>query len=162
MHLGTYLSLVASSEQQLAAALDQVAQYHTDEPEIYQLCPLLASWSRENLVALRPFLARYSLPLFATAEQVPPALFAGPRPGSLGLLRDLHDLWLLASQVHLCWLLLSKGAQALHDSALATTCLAGNLHTERQRNWLLGRLKEEAPQTLAVAEERASWNSLVP
>ena len=152
MHLGTYLTLAASSEQQLAAALDQVAQHHYDEPEVYHLCQLLAGWSRANLALMGPFQARYAMPPRPEPVEPGPTLFAGPRSGPLGLLRDLHDLWLLTNQVHLSRLLLSKGALALHDTELAATSELLNLQTERQRNWLLGRLKEEAPQTLAVAD----------
>lgn len=151
MHLGTYLALVATGEQQLAEAFDQVAQTHHNEPDVYQTCWLLAGWSRQSLAALQPFAAFYEAPDSQEPERLAAPLFGGPRPGPLGLLRDLQDLWLLASQVHLTRLVLAKGAQALHDEALAFSCLERNGYTKRQLSWLLGQLKEQAPQTLAVA-----------
>ena len=151
MHLGTYLALTASAEQQLVTAFDQVAQTHHNEPDVYQTCGQLAGWSRENLAVMQPSAAFYEAPTSQEPERRASPLFEWPRSGSVELLRDLQNLWLLASQVHMTRLVLSKGAQALHDDALALACLARNGYTKRQLSWLLGQLKEFAPQTLAVA-----------
>jgi hypothetical protein len=60
MHVGNYLGLLDSSEQKLIDALIMVADHHGDEPDIYQTCQLLASWSQEALAALKPLIERYS------------------------------------------------------------------------------------------------------
>jgi hypothetical protein len=43
-----------------------------------------------------------------------------PRTGSLALERDLHDLWLLANEIHLYYIIL---LHASHPPAAATTLL---------------------------------------
>ncbi len=60
MHVGNYLGLLHSSEQQLVNALMMVAFHHGDEPDIYQACQLAASWSTEAIAALQPLIERYS------------------------------------------------------------------------------------------------------
>jgi hypothetical protein len=38
------------------------------------------------------------------------ANFSKVRRGELALLRDLHDLWLLATEAQICWTLLALGS----------------------------------------------------
>ncbi|HEY9827567.1 MAG TPA: hypothetical protein V6D19_19185 [Stenomitos sp.] len=60
MHLGNYLGLIHASEQQLAKAFEQIADHHGDEPDIYQTCMLLSSWSDAHVKALQPFVEHYT------------------------------------------------------------------------------------------------------
>lgn len=152
MHIGNYLTLVASSEQQLAEAFVQVAYHHADEPDIFQLCQRFANWSRESQAAMQPFIARYEAQRSPEPERLLQSPYGGPRSGNLALLRDLQDLWLLTSQVHLFRLVISQGALALQDKELETSCLERNRQSQRQLDWLLSRIKVAAPQLLAVAE----------
>ena len=115
MHVGNYLGLLHSSEQQLADALQEVAQHHGDEPDVDQTCRLLASWSREAIGLLAPLIERYAEEKNDEPERLTQTLFSGTREGSLALLRDLHDLWLLANEVHLCLVVLAQAAAALRD-----------------------------------------------
>jgi hypothetical protein len=151
MHVGNYLALLHSSEQQLADALLEVAQHHGDEPDIAQTCQLLASWSREAIGLLAPLIERYAEEKNDEPERLTQALFSGTRTGSLALLRDLHDLWLLANEVHLCLVVLSQAAAALRDNELAAVCEQIGGQNKRQVAWCLTRIKQAAPQTLVVA-----------
>lgn len=152
MHTGNYLQLVSNSEEQLAQAFRQVAGQHGDEPDIYQPCQLLAAWSDQHAETLRPLLERYADTTSDEPERLHQVLFHQPRTGSLALLRDLHDLWLLASEVSLCWMVLLQAAQGLRDAQLRETCQQLNVETDRQLTWLITRIKQAAPQTLIVAE----------
>jgi len=151
MHVGNYLALVHNSEQQLADALVAVANHHGDEPDIAATCVLISTWSKAHVQELKPLVDRYSEQKNDEPEQLYKTLFDTPRTGSLALLRDLHDLWLLANEVHLCWMVLSQAAKALQDSELSTTCETCSDQTKRQIAWLLTRIKQAAPQTLVVA-----------
>ena len=151
MHIGNYLGLIHSSEQQLADAFNTVANHHGDEPDIVQTCQLLASWSRQHLEMLKPLVDRYSEEKSEEPERLSKTLFEAPRTGSLALLRDLHDLWLLANEVQLCWTVLSQAAQALRDQVLLTTCQQCSQETKRQVAWLMTRIKQAASQALVVA-----------
>ena len=68
----------------------------------------------------------------------------------VGLVRDLHDLFLLVTEAHLAWMILLQAAQALRDKELiaAGTKLSGE--TDGQRSWLQTRIKQAAPQALLV------------
>ena len=151
MHVGNYLELLENSEQQLADALMMLAQHHGDEPDIEQTCELLASWSRQNLEKLKPLIERYSEEKSDEPERLKRDLFEEPRTGSLALLRDLHDVWLLASEVQLCWSVLEQAAKALRDRDLESVCTQCSAQTKRQVNWLLQRIQQAAPQALVVA-----------
>ncbi|MEG3437268.1 hypothetical protein V0288_09070 [Pannus brasiliensis CCIBt3594] len=152
MHIGNYLGLIHQSEKQLADALVAVGEHHKDEPDVYQTCMLLASWSREHVEALRPFIDRYSEDKSDEPERLSQSLFEEPRSGSLALLRDLHDLWLIANEVHLCWTVILQAARALRDSRLEALCQRLDGQTSRQEAWLLTRIKQAAPQILVVAD----------
>lgn len=151
MHVGNYLGLVENSERQLADALMAIAQHHGDEPDIEQTCELLASWSRQNLEKLKPLIERYSEEKSDEPERLKRDLFEKPRTGSLALLRDLHDLWLLASEVQLCWSVLDQAAKALRDRDMEAVCTQCIAQTKRQVSWLLQRIRQAAPQALVVA-----------
>lgn len=151
MHVGNYLGLLHTSEQQLVDALLTVAEHHGDEPDIYQTCQLLSSWSQAAIDALKPLIDRYSEEKNEEPERLSQALFAGPRTGSLALVRDLHDLWLLASEVQLSLGVLSQAAKALRDTELEAFCDRFSAQTKRQITWLHSRIQQAAPQALVVA-----------
>jgi hypothetical protein len=70
-----------------------------------------------------------------------------PEPGML-LLRDLREIYLLASQASIDWTVLAQGAQAAKDRdllAIVSECRTDQLRTLK---WATTRIKEAAPQTL--------------
>ena len=151
MHVGNYLGLIHGSEEHLADALTKVADHHGDEPDIEATCRLLASWSRAHVGQLEPLVQRYQEHRSPEPADLERALFHGPRQGSLALLRDLHDLWLLANEVQLCWTVLEQAAQALRDEELEEVCQQCSKETRRQVAFFLTRIKQAAPQALVVA-----------
>jgi len=132
-------------------ALTKVAEHHGDEPDIRETCQLLASWSRNHLEHLGPLVQKYQENKNSKPSNLEKALFHGPRKGSLALLHDLHDLWLLANQVQLCWTVLEQAAQALRDEELERVCQECGAQTKRQVAFFLTRIKQAAPQALIVA-----------
>ena len=94
-HVANYLGIAEKSEDHLAEAFETVAEHHGHEPDVLQTCRLLASWSRRNREALAPLIERYGETRESEPDALHHALFHGPRSGGLGLVRDLHDLWLL-------------------------------------------------------------------
>ena len=79
---------------------------------------------------------------------------AGPdtRSGGLGLLRDLHDLYLLASYLDMAWMLVGQAAKGARDEELIHAVAHCANETEAQQKWLTTRLKAAAPQALLVAD----------
>ena len=70
---------------------------------MYETCKLMASWSELHQHQLKPIIERYQEQRDSEPYKLRKALFTGPRGGGAGLLRDLHDLWLAASEARLCY-----------------------------------------------------------
>ncbi len=73
------------------------------------------------------------------------------RGGQIGLLRDLQDLYVLATFIETTWTVLAQGAQGLRDGELLQVATSANSDTARQLAWLNTRMKAAAPQALIVA-----------
>lgn len=151
MHLGVYIGLVHDSEKDMAEALKMAADKHGDEPDIFHMCQLLASWSEEHVQGLKPFVERYSEKNENEGDRLMKSLFNKARTGSLGMLRDLHDLWLMGQEVRMSWKVVLQAAQLLRDKDLESACYKFQEQTNRQIAWLETRIKQAAPQTLVVA-----------
>jgi hypothetical protein len=111
---------------------------------------LLADWSEQNIAALEPLISRYHETKEKEPDRIRNALFHGPRGGSLGLVRDLQDLWLLTQEVNLAYELLSEAALALHDKGMESTLDRNSSRTKRQAEWIRTRIDHAAPQALTV------------
>jgi len=149
--VNVFLGMTVKSEYHLADAFRQVGQKHMAEPDIHATCLLMASWSQGQAEGLRPFVAAYHKNKSDDPDGSAKNLFDGPRSGGLGLLRDLHDLWLAANEVHLGYEAVKQAAKALHDQALVQTCEQYLEKTDRQIAWLRTRIDQASPQTLVVS-----------
>ena len=152
MHIGNYLELVHKTEEDLIKAFRMVADEHGAEPDVYETCKLLASWSEPHVQELKPFVKKYSEERNKEPDRLMNTLFDKPRKGSLALLRDLHDVWLMASEAQLCCIVLRQAAVGLRDEPLTELCNKIEHTSKRQLSWLLTRMKAAAPQTLIVAK----------
>lgn len=155
MHVGHYLRFVQGSEAALADALRRVAEQHGDEPDIVTVCLMLAAWSDDHGSRLGPIVERYQDGGDGD-EHEPRNLegiaFGGPREGPLALLRDLHDLALIATEAAISWSVLAQAAKALRDRELDELCAEATADNDRQLAWIQNRVKQAAPQALVVAE----------
>jgi hypothetical protein len=68
------------------------------------------------------------------------------------LLRDLHDLYVMAAEVDMSWTLIAQAAQGARDSDLLEVVEACEAETATQMDWLRTQMKQAAPQALVVAE----------
>lgn len=152
MHIGHYIELVHKGHQDFARALREVASQHGDEPDIAANCIMLASWSDKMVQDLQPFVEKYGEESDEEPDRLMSILFAKPRSGSLGMLRDLHDLWLMSNEAELCCIVLKQAASGVRDKELLAACNAMEEQAKRQTAWLLTRIKSAAPQTLVAAE----------
>jgi hypothetical protein len=151
MHIGHYIELAHKAHQDFAKALQKVAQHHGKEPDIVGNCTQLASWSNRMALDLAPFLEIYGKEKDKEPDRLMSILFVKPRTGSLALLRDLHDLWLMSNEAELCCLVLKQAASGLRDKQLLTVINTMEQQSKRQTAWLLTRIKSAAPQTLIAA-----------
>lgn len=152
MHIGHYIELVHKGHQDFAEALRKVAAHHGAEPDIAANCTMLAAWSDDLVRDLQPFVDTYGEEKDKEPDRLKSILFVKPRTGSMGLLRDLHDLWLMSNESELCCLVLKMASMGLRNKELLMTCYTMEKQTKRQTAWLLTRIKSAAPQTLIAAE----------
>ncbi|WP_217914538.1 PA2169 family four-helix-bundle protein [Miltoncostaea marina] len=152
MHLADYLGLLHRSEGELADAFRTVARGHAEEPDVFHICERLAAQCDRHAAALRPFAERYGEEQEDEPERLHSDLFGdGVRSGGLGLLRDLHDLYLMASECDISWTMIGQGAQGARDTELLAVVDACEHETATQLAWLRTRMKQAAPQALVVA-----------
>lgn len=151
-HLTTYLGLADHSEQILADSFRAVAEGHVRVADVFHTGHLLAGWSSRHREALAPIVERYGeADDVEEPERLHAAGLAQARAGEIGLLRDLQDLYVLASLVQTTWTVIAQGAQGLRDPDLLRVAQDAGAETSRQLTWLNTRMKAAAPQALIVA-----------
>jgi hypothetical protein len=149
--LAHYIALLHRSQCELARAFREVGGAHADEPDVFHLAERLAAQCERHAEALRPFAERYGEQAPDEPERLHSEIFAGPREGPLGLLRDLHDLYVMAAEVDIAWTLVAQAAQGVRDLKLLETVEGCESETATQMAWLRTRMKQAAPQTLVVS-----------
>lgn len=153
MHIGRYVDLVHRTEVDLAEAFRKVSKAHGEEPDVFQTCQMLAKWSDKLVEELEAFVKKYKPEKEKEPDRLTQTLLQNTRKGGLALLRDLHDLYLIATEVQVCCTILKQGSDGLRDKELTTVCEEVERQTKRQLGWLMTRMKQAAPQTLIVAKE---------
>jgi hypothetical protein len=152
MNLKIYLGLLHKAEETLAASYRQVADGHGAEPDVHFLCLTLAAQCDGHQRLLQPVVERYGE---ETSGNEPERLHAQGlaeiRNGPVGLLRDLQDLYLLASFVDITWTMVKQAASALRDDQLLSVVAQCDAETSTQLKWLQTRMKQAAPQALVAA-----------
>jgi len=149
--LAHYLGLLHRAELELGEALREVAEHHGEEPDVQATCLKLALDCDHHAERLEPFARRYGEEAEDEPERLHSELFRGTRRGGLGLLRDLHDLYLMACECDISWTLVGQAAQGARDSELLGVVHACESETVIARNWLTTRMKAAAPQALVVS-----------
>lgn len=151
MHLAHYLGLLHNAEVELARAFREVGAAHADEPDVLYDCERMARQCDTHVENLRPFVDRYGEDAPDEPDRLLSRLFQGSRSGGLGLLRDLHDLYLMASESNISWTMVGQAAQGARDTGLLDAVDACEHDTTIQLAWLRTRMKAAAPQALVVA-----------
>lgn len=150
MLVAHYLDLLHRSKEQLAAALREIGEAHAEEPDVHSICRKLASDADRHAEQLKPLVDRYGEDT-DEPDRLHSELFEGARSGPLGLLRDLHDLYLMATECDITWTLLGQAAQGLRHHDLLEVVRSCEGDTTVHLSWLKTRMKAAAPQTLVVS-----------
>jgi hypothetical protein len=151
VQLAHYLGLLHRAELELGEALREIAQAHGEEPDVHALCMKLAGDCDSHAAQLEPFAKRYGEEADDEPERLHSELFRGSREGPLGLLRDLHDLYLMACECDIAWTLVGQAAQGARDADLLSVVRSCEGETAMTLKWLTTRMKAAAPQTLLVS-----------
>lgn len=152
MKLPMYLGLLRHAEATLRDSFRQVADGHGQEPDVLHLCRTLADQCDRHTAELQPVIDRYGE---VDPDDEPERLHAEglsqTRSGGVGLLRDLQDLYVLASFVDITWTMVRQAAQGLRDVELLAVVDRCDGETSTQVKWLRTRMKQAAPQALVAA-----------
>jgi hypothetical protein len=151
VNLAHYLGLLHRAQVDLATAFREVGSEHREEPDVFHEGHLLAQQCDGHAERLKPFVGRYGEDADDEPDRLHSELFSGTRSGALGVLRDLHDLYLMASECDITWVLIGQAAQGARDEELLAVVQACEGETSTQLAWLKTRMKQAAPQTLVVS-----------
>ncbi len=151
MHLANYLGYLHRAELDLADGFRRVGEAHAQEVDVYHLSHTLAEQCETHAEQLEPFVDRYGEQKPEEPEQLYHEFFDQTRSGSLGLLRDLHDLYLMANACDIAWTMIGQAAQGAGDRYLLEVVNSCEKETYNQIKWIQTRMKQAAPQTLLVA-----------
>jgi hypothetical protein len=151
VNLSHYLGLLHRAETDLAAAYREVGAEHRDEPDVFHDCERFARQCDDHAAQLEHFAARYGEDGDDEPDRLHSEIFRGTRSGSLALLRDLHDLYLMAAECDISWTLVGQAAKGARDDDLTGVVDACEGQTATQMSWLRTRMKSAAPQALVVA-----------
>ena len=152
MHIGKYIDLVHRTELDLVNAFKQVAKAHGAEVDVYQTCTMLSLWSQQMADELDEFTKVYAEEKDNEPDRLTQTLLKKTRKGAMALLRDLHDLYLIVSEVQICCTILKQAAAGLRDNALLNACQDVESQSKRQLSWLMTRVKSAGPQTLIAVD----------
>jgi hypothetical protein len=151
MHLATYIGLIDEGERTLAESFRQVAEGHAEEADVVHICGRLAEQCDHHRQQLVPVVRRYGESREAEPERLHAEGLRATRSGGLGLLRDLHDLYMLASYLDIAWTVVGQASKAARDQELMAIVGQCEGETSGQLAWLKTRMKQAAPQALIVA-----------
>jgi hypothetical protein len=151
VQLAHYLGLLHRAEIELGEALREVAEVHGDEPDVRTTCLKLAGDCDAHAERLEPFTRRYGEEADDEPDRLHSELFRGSRSGPLALLRDLHDLYLMACECDMAWTLVGQAAQGARDGELLEVVRSCEGETALALKWLTTRMKQAAPQALVVS-----------
>jgi ferredoxin-nitrate reductase len=148
--LDQYLGLLRGSLQQLANAFTTLAERHANDADVAAHGKEMAGWCLGHLAAIKPLLERYGEGRTEFPDQLRDTLFNDKPIGGLGLLRDLHDTWIYANNVHQTILVLGLAGRALRDREMEEIIHQIGEQTDRQIALLQTQIKARAAQALLM------------
>lgn len=152
MHLTTYLDLLDEGSGAWAQSLRTVADGHAAEADVQHTALQLAGTYDEHRTVLRPFVERYEDHPAGAPERLHAEALTTTRSGGVGLLRDLLDLYLLATYLQQAWTLVGQAAKGNRDRDLVHVVEECSSDIDTVLTWLETRMKAAAPQALLVAD----------
>jgi hypothetical protein len=162
--VGALLDELHDAETELGDEFLRVAERQAAEQDVYYLCHKLAKQCDARAEHIRDIASRFDKDLSEThpsrgmtnvmaGVRRKTSEMLGRRPSSgLLLLRDLRQLYLMAEEANIHWLVLGQVAQAVRDENLLDEVSALHKQVLRQIKWLKTRIKESSPQALVVAD----------
>ena len=152
MQLPSYLGLQQHCASTLAQSYRIVADAHTAEADIYDLCGAHAQVCDGHVKALDSLIEIYGERTEREPERMRDKGLGEARSGPVGLLRDLQDVYLLATFADITWAMIRQAGMALPDQNMLEIVAMCEPETSAQLRWLRTRMQLAAPQALLAAE----------
>jgi hypothetical protein len=146
-----YLALLHRAQCTLADAYAAMGAEYEAESEIEEATRKLRARCVHHAEQLEPFARRYGEDVGDDPDDLHSDLFHGPRSGAFGLLRDLHDLYLMTAECEIVCTLLAQAAQGARDRDLLAAVGECQQDATMQMKWCETQLGQRAPQVLVVA-----------
>jgi ferredoxin-nitrate reductase len=147
-----YIGVLAEANEEFAKACASVASHHPEEAEIQMGMKKLSEFSAQALALLRPFTKNYGEREAEEPNKLRTTLFPALRAGSFGVLRDLHDLYVMAAETHIALTIVMQASKELRDEQLLDACIEMDELNKRQQAWLMTQIEHRAPHTLVVPQ----------
>jgi hypothetical protein len=151
MHLENYLEHLRKAETNLAQGFRETGEGHQEKVDIFHAADTLSRQCEAYAEKLAPFCEKYGKEASTEPDRLYDELFRGTRSGGLGLLRDLQDLYVMASACDISWTMIGQAAQGARDEDLLAVVEDCEGQTANQLRWLTTRMTQAAPQALLVA-----------
>lgn len=145
-----YLGILDNANRQFILACQGLEAQHFEEFEIVTGPKKLSEFSAEACEKLQPYFDKYGLHEAKEPEKLRLALFPTPRPGAFGILRNMHDLFLLATEIHVALTVVMQAAKQLRDDDLIQLCIRLDKQNKRQLAWCMTQIEHRAPHTVVV------------
>jgi len=150
MNLPVYLGLLRTAEETMAGSLREVASAHTAEADVHQLGTRFSEQCDRHVHRLTPVVDRYGERPQSEPERLHADGLSETRSGPVGLLRDLHDLHMLAGFLEITWRITGQAARATRDAELLDVVTACEGENAALLAWLSTRMDQTAPQALVA------------
>lgn len=148
-HVADYLGVLASANAGFSHACDIVADHHARHLEIVTGLDILKGYSREIEDLLTPFVEKYGQVLPDRPEARYSALFE-EHAGEYGMIRDLHDLFIMATNVQIAATIINYAAEGLRDADLLKTSAVIIERAGAQASWAKTHLQHQTGHALVV------------
>lgn len=148
-HVSDYLGILFDANSEFSHACDIVIDHHTEHLEIVTGLSSLKRYSQEISDLLMPFVDQYGREMPDRPEILRDALF-DKNTGEFGLLRDLHDLFIMASNVQIAATIINYAAEGLRDADLLKATAAIMEKAKLQMAWAKTHLRHQTGHALVV------------
>ncbi|NLZ30876.1 MAG: molybdopterin oxidoreductase family protein, partial [Methanomicrobiales archaeon] len=148
-HVADYLGVLSSANAGFSHACDIVADHHARHLEIVTGLGILKGYSQEIEDLLTPFVEKYGKVTPERPEALHSALFE-KHSGEYGMIRDLHDLYVVASNVQIAAAIVNYAAEGLRDADLLKAIATIMERAKAQTAWTETHLRHQAGHALVV------------
>ena len=147
-----YIGILSAAPQEFAKACGTVAEHHPEETEIQMGMKQLASFSLASEFEFQPFVDKYGKVESEEAVKLSSVLFPVVRAGAFGLLRDLHSLFIMATEIHVSLAIVMQASKELRDEEMLALCIVTDETNKRQQAWINTQIEHRASHTTVVPQ----------